>query len=138
MHFDPQLAFSRNRGLISDVEQRRLSQCRAVIAGCGGVGGVHALTLARLGLGKFRITDPDTYSVGNFNRQSGANVNTLGRNKAEVIAEMISAINPSAEVEIVPGGVTSANVRQFIAGADLVVDGVDFFALRAARRTTRR
>ena len=133
MHFDPQLAFSRNRGLISDVEQRRLSQCRAVIAGCGGVGGVHALTLARLGLGKFRITDPDTYSVGNFNRQSGANIHTLDRNKAEVIAEMISAINPSAEVEIVPGGVTSANVGQFIAGADLVVDGVDFFALRARR-----
>lgn len=133
MQFDPQQAFSRNRGLISEVEQQRLSQCRIVVAGCGGVGGSHALALARLGVGRFRVTDPDTYSVANFNRQVGANIHTVDRNKAEVVAEMISAINPCAEVEVVPGGINAANAAQFVVGADLVVDGVDFFALRARR-----
>lgn len=133
MQFDPQQAFSRNRGLISEAEQRRLGQCRVAVAGCGGVGGVHVLTLARLGIGHFRITDPDTYSVGNFNRQVGANIHTIDRNKAQVIAEMISAINPSAEVDVVPGGINATNAVQFVSGADLVVDGVDFFALRARR-----
>ena len=133
MQFDLQQAFSRNRGLISDDEQRRLAHCRVVVAGCGGVGGSHAVALARLGIGRFRITDPDSYSVGNFNRQVGATIHTVDRNKAEVIAEMIAAINPCAEVEVIPGGINPANVGQFVADADLVIDGVDFFALRARR-----
>ncbi len=38
----------------------------------GGVGGVHLMTLARLGIGKFTIADPDTFELANFNRQYGA------------------------------------------------------------------
>jgi molybdopterin/thiamine biosynthesis adenylyltransferase len=131
--FSRQEAFSRNLGLISPSEQDRLGRARVAIAGCGGVGGMHAHTLVRLGVGRFRLTDFDTFSVGNINRQMGATMETVGRDKAEVTAEMIRAINPEAEVEQVPGGVTRDNAAAFVAGADLVVDGVDFFALPARR-----
>ncbi len=126
-------AFSRNHGLISHNEQSQLRDRRVAVAGCGGVGGAHVHTLARLGVGRFRLADPDTFSVGNFNRQFGANTATVGRNKADVMAEIITAINPEAEVEVWPRALTADNAREFVSDADLVVDGVDFFALSARR-----
>jgi len=127
-------AFERNIGLVTGAELELLANKRVVIPGCGGVGGVHAQTLARLGVGRFRISDPDSYSLANFNRQIGATMETLGENKAEVTGRMIRAINPQAEVEIVPGGITAGNVTAFIEGADLLVDGIDFFALPIRRQ----
>jgi molybdopterin/thiamine biosynthesis adenylyltransferase/nitroreductase len=130
--FSPTEAFERNRGLVSLPEQERLSTCLVAIAGCGGVGGLHAHTLARLGVGRFRLSDADTFSLANFNRQIGATVASLGRNKAAVTADMIRAINPEARIEIVPE-VEKTTARDFVAGADLIVDGVDFFALEERR-----
>jgi len=40
----------------------------------GGRGRIHLITLARLGIGSFRVADPDTFNVANFNRQMGAEV----------------------------------------------------------------
>ncbi|HTD53152.1 MAG TPA: ThiF family adenylyltransferase, partial [Thermoanaerobaculia bacterium] len=130
--FSPTEAFERNRGLVSLPEQERLSRCLVAVAGCGGVGGLHAHTLARLGVGRFRLSDDDTFSLANFNRQIGATVQSLGRNKAAVTADMIRAINPEARIEIV-AEVEKSTARDFVAGADLVVDGVDFFALDSRR-----
>src|SRR5438552_16999774 len=90
-------AFSRNRGLISAAEQEKLRRSHVAIAGMGGVGGVHLITLARLGIGKFTIADPDTFEVANFNRQYGAKTHTVGRGKAEVMAAAARAINPDVE-----------------------------------------
>ena len=56
---------------------------RVAVAGMGGVGGVHLITLARLGVGRFNIADPDTFEVANFNRQYGALQRNVGRGKAE-------------------------------------------------------
>src|SRR5436190_7249977 len=71
-------AFRRNRGLCTDNEQHILRNSRVAIAGMGGVGGVHLVTLARLGVGKFTIADPDSFDVVNFNRQYGATMSNLG------------------------------------------------------------
>ncbi|MEN8179644.1 MAG: ThiF family adenylyltransferase [Pseudomonadota bacterium] len=127
-------AFERNIGLVSVNELAQLAGKLVVIPGCGGVGGVHAQTLARMGVGRFRISDPDSFSLANFNRQIGANIQTIGRNKAEVIAEMLLAINPQAEVTIIEGGITRSNVASFVDGADLLIDGIDFFALDIRRK----
>jgi molybdopterin/thiamine biosynthesis adenylyltransferase len=126
-------AFERNLGLITGEEQQKLARSLAVIAGCGGVGGLHVHTLARLGVGRFRVTDFDAFSVANFNRQIGATMETVGKNKAEVTAAMVRAINPEAEVAVVPGGVTRENADDFVRGAGVVVDGIDFFSLDARR-----
>ena len=78
----------RRAGLLSEEEQRRLEGSRVAVAGAGGVGGIHLLTLARLGIGKFAVADPDVFESVNINRQFGATVRTLGRNKAQVLAEI--------------------------------------------------
>ena len=95
---------------------------------------MHVQTLARLGVGRFRISDPDSFSLANFNRQIGATLDTIGENKAEVVARIIRAINPLAEVEVFTGGISATNVAAFVEGADLLVDGIDFFALPIRRR----
>ena len=99
-------AFSRNLGLISREQQAKLRSTRIAIAGLGGVGGIHLVTLARLGIGRFTIADPDAFEVANFNRQLGASLETVGRGKAEVMAELARAINPEVELTVLPERVT--------------------------------
>ena len=70
--FDYNLAFSRNIGWLTAAEQETLRRKRVAIAGLGGVGGVHMLTLTRLGIGGFNISAFDEFDVPNFNRQAGA------------------------------------------------------------------
>jgi molybdopterin/thiamine biosynthesis adenylyltransferase len=131
-------AFKRNRGLITEEEQEKLRNSRVAIAGMGGVGGVHLITLARLGIGKFTIADPDVFEVANFNRQYGATISNLGRNKAEAMAEAALDINPELELRVLPKAVDASNVDDFLRDADLFVDGLDFFAIDPRRLIFRR
>jgi len=124
-------AFSRNVGWVTADEQARLRTKRVAIAGLGGVGGSHLLTLARLGIGAFTLADFDAFELANFNRQAGATVKTLGRAKSDVLAKLALDINPELDLRIFAEGVDAANVDAFLEGADLYVDGLDFFAFDA-------
>lgn len=130
-------AFSRNLGLINPEEQQVLRQSRVAIPGMGGVGGSHLMTLARLGIGRFRVADPDQFDVANFNRQYGAEVDTIGRSKAEVMAERARAVNPGMELDVWNGPLTRENIDTFLAGVDVVVDGIDFFSFDTRRMLFR-
>lgn len=133
--FDYDSAFSRNIGWITEAEQARLASSRVAIAGLGGVGGAHLLTLARLGIGRFSIADFDTFDVVNFNRQVGATVSTLGRPKIDVLSEMASDVNPGIQLRKFPQGVQPDTLDQFLEEVDVYVDGLDFFAFEARRAT---
>ncbi|MCU6500105.1 ThiF family adenylyltransferase [Rugamonas sp. A1-17] len=133
--FSYQQAFARNIGWLTPAEQTVLRGKRIAIAGMGGVGGVHLLTLARLGVGAFHIADFDTFDIANFNRQVGAAMSTLGRPKVEVLAGMARDINPELQLASFPGGVNRDNLASFFEGVDLYVDGLDFFAFGARQAT---
>jgi molybdopterin/thiamine biosynthesis adenylyltransferase len=128
-------AFARNIGWVTPAEQSLLRGKRIAIAGMGGVGGVHLLTLARLGVGAFHIADFDHFDLANFNRQAGAMVSTLGQPKVEVLADMARDINPELKLVRFPGGVSEHNLDAFFEGVDLYVDGLDFFAFKARQDT---
>lgn len=136
--FDYNQAFSRNLGWTTEWEQAALRAKRVAIAGLGGVGGAHLLTLTRLGIGAFSIADFDTFDIVNFNRQAGANLASLGRPKVDVVAEMALAINPELRITRFPAGVDAANLDEFLTDADLFVDGLDFFALPIRARVFAR
>ncbi|BCX82835.1 hypothetical protein MIT9_P2423 [Methylomarinovum caldicuralii] len=131
--FDYALAFARNLGWLTEAEQQILRHKRIAIAGMGGVGGSHLLTLTRLGVGRFHIADFDVFEPANFNRQAGAFLSTLGRPKVEVLREMALDINPELEIRTFPKGVARDNLSEFFTGVDLYVDGLDFFAFKARR-----
>jgi hypothetical protein len=131
-------AFDRNLGWFTEQEQQSLKGKTIAIAGMGGVGGVHLLTLVRLGIAKFHIADLDSFEVANFNRQVGAMMSTLGQPKVEVLAKMAKDINPDAEIQQFPDGVTPQNLDAFLEGVDLFIDGYDFFVLEMRRKTFAR
>ena len=103
------------------------------MAGAGGVGGLHLLTLARLGVGRFTLADPDIFEAVNINRQYGAMQSTLGRSKVDVLAEMLRDINPAVELTVMREGIGPENVAKFFEGVDVYVDGIDFFEIAARR-----
>src|SRR6185295_4521882 len=132
--FSYEQAFERNLGWVTEREQQVLRSKRVAIAGLGGVGGAHLLALTRLGIGRFTLADFDHFELHNFNRQVGANVGTIGRQKMDVMAEMALAINPELELRRFEGGVDAANAEAFLDGVDLYIDGLDFFVLDVRQR----
>lgn len=127
-------AFSRNIGWLTHQEQDQLRHKRVAIAGLGGVGGVHLLTLCRLGIGKFHLADFDSFDLANFNRQAGATVSTLGLSKLEVMLQQARDINPELDITGFPEGVTEDTLDAFLDGVDLYIDGLDFFAFEARQK----
>lgn len=130
-NYDYTTAFSRNLGLVNPEEQEVLRKSCVAIAGMGAVGSAHLVTLARMGIGCFRIADFDIYEIHNINRQAGAMASTLGQSKVEVMAGLVRDINPTATVECYSEGITHNNVKRFLAGADVAIDGLDFSAIDA-------
>ncbi|OGS23086.1 MAG: hypothetical protein A2252_08170 [Elusimicrobia bacterium RIFOXYA2_FULL_39_19] len=122
---------NRNIGLLTEAEQEKLKNSTVCIAGVGGVGGFPAERLARLGVGHIKIADPEVFSATDFNRQFGSSIKTLNRKKAEVIAEIVRDINPEIKVDVFSEGVNKDNVDEFLQGANLVIDAIEFFTFEA-------
>ncbi|WP_053383420.1 ThiF family adenylyltransferase [Leucobacter celer] len=114
--------FSRNYGFWSEAEQQALIASKVAIAGVGGDGFQLGLKLARMGVTRFSIADPEVFEPENVNRVEGATSSSFGRNKAEVFRDRVLDINPDAEVEIFLTGVISDNVEPFMHEASLVLD----------------
>ena len=131
MQFDYDAAFDRNIGWITADEQRALQSKRIAIAGLGGVGGIHLLTLCRMGVGRFHLAEFDKFDLVNFNRQVGATMSTLHRLKLDVMCESARDINPDLQIGLFAEGVNASNIDDFLDGVDLYVDGLDFFAFDA-------
>ena len=123
----------RNLGVLTPEQQATVRKMIVAIAGVGGNADV-AITLAQMGFQHFRVADPDVYGMSNLNRQLGCTSETLGKSKAVIIAEEIKRINPTATVEIYPDGVTVGNVESFLRDADVVVDGIDIYAMDAKKK----
>jgi molybdopterin/thiamine biosynthesis adenylyltransferase len=136
--FSYDVAFSRNIGWVTETEQAKLRNSRVAVGGLGGVGGNHTLTLARLGIGAFTITDLDTFDWPNLNRQAGAMVSTMGLPKLDVMAEQVRGINPNVALRLMPKGLSMDNIDYFLEGANLYVDSLDIFSLEIRRKVFAR
>jgi molybdopterin/thiamine biosynthesis adenylyltransferase len=86
--------FSRNTGIL---ESDTMLKKGAIIIGCGSVGSLVALELARAGVGRFFLIDMDIMSYHNICRHQ-CGVQDVGKFKTTAIKERILQINPTAEV----------------------------------------
>lgn len=125
--------FTRNRGVFSDDEINRIRSLSVAIVGAGGLGGPVAYTLARLGVGEIRMIDPEKFEESNINRQFGAYIDTIGQYKVNAIERELLRINPSLIVKSWSEPLTKKNIDNFIEGADVIVDAIDFFAFDIER-----
>jgi molybdopterin/thiamine biosynthesis adenylyltransferase len=124
-------SFCRNIGIFTEAEQERLKKSTIAVAGMGGVGGLLAERLIRLGVGNIRITDLGAFEQSNLNRQFGSSMLSLEQNKAEAVYKEIRDINPKAQISYSDTGIKSeADAINFVDGCDLVIDEMDYGAWR--------
>ena len=122
--------FSRNRGVFKAEEQAKLLESKAVVIGCGGLGGQVAALLARIGLGALVLCDRDSFEESNLNRQLFSRENNLGRNKAEAGSEEILSLASHIEVTVWAEEATADNLPAIIGGSDIVLDCLDSITAR--------
>ena len=104
----------------------RLARAHVAVVGLGGVGSWAAEALARSGVGALTLIDADEVCVSNVNRQSHALDGEFGRAKVDVVAARLRAINPQAQIRVLPQFVTVANCADLLgAGHDAVIDACD-------------
>lgn len=120
--------FSREERLIGKENLEKLNKSKVAVFGIGGVGSFVVEGLARAGIGKLLLVDNDTIDITNINRQIHANINTVGKNKVDVMKERILSINPEAEVDVsteffMPGSKLLDNSLGYIVDAIDTVTG---------------
>ena len=119
-------AFSRFSMLIGNEALKVLSEQHIMIFGLGGVGGYVAEAVARSGVGKITLVDFDTVSESNINRQLCASVLTVGKHKADVLAERLHNINPEAEIIADKTRYTKDTCEHFFESSpDYIIDAID-------------
>jgi tRNA A37 threonylcarbamoyladenosine dehydratase len=120
--------FSRTELLIGQEGLAKLNASCVAIFGLGGVGGFAAEALCRAGVGRLVIVDFDDICLTNVNRQIHAMDGTVGRTKAQVMADRMRLINPAAD--IIPfKDFYAAENSDFLLDQryDYVVDAIDHF-----------
>ena len=85
---------------VGEAGQKRLGEGTAAVVGCGALGSACAGYLARAGVGRIVLIDPDRVELSNLQRQSLYSMSDLGGLKAEAAARALAAVNP--EIELLP------------------------------------
>ena len=120
----------RTRLLLGDEKMEHLRDARVLVVGLGGVGAYAAEMLCRAGVGHLTFVDADTVQPTNLNRQLPALHSTLGRPKAEVLAERFRDINPEVELNVLPVFLKDEQIPELLDTNrfDFVIDAIDTLA----------
>ncbi len=124
----------KNEGAFSQKELEVLANARIANAGLGA-NGASVMRQAGLGIGSgtygwIKGADPDLFEESNANRQPLALQSTLGKNKTEIVGSYVRDKCPSIHWKGYNEGVTLENLAGFLDGADVVVDAIDYSAVR--------
>jgi len=105
--------------------QLKLRNATVCIIGLGGLGSLIATKLTGMGIGQLRIVDRDIVSRSDLHRQYLYDAESVGRPKVEIAVQKLSRLNPDVELLAYPETLSSYNASDIIAGADIVLDGLD-------------
>ncbi len=120
--------------LLGEEKLGMLRRAHVLVVGLGGVGAYAAEMIARAGVGRMTVADADTVSVSNINRQLVALRSTVGRPKAEVLAERLRDINPELELTVLNRFIKDEATCELLDAApyDYVVDAIDTLSPKLA------
>ena len=108
-----------------------LKNAHVAVLGIGGVGSYTAEALARAGVGRLTLVDSDTVGISNINRQLCALHSTLGKYKAQVMADRIKDINPNCQVRAICALYNEENKAQFFDSQyDYIADCIDLVSCK--------
>lgn len=120
------LLFQRTARIIGEDGVNALKAATVAVFGTGGVGSYACEALGRAGVGHLIFIDKDVVDETNMNRQLVADLTTLGRNKAEIMAERVRRVNPSCNVQALVKRYDPSD-DEFIPSlhADFIIDAID-------------
>jgi len=108
------------------------------IAGVGGVGGLLAERLIRIGIGRIKITDPGTFEKSNFNRQFGLIHEHTRPKQSRSSVPTAKRHQSNAEIIYDKVGISDENsANKFIHDADMIIDEMDFGMFKQSIRLQR-
>ncbi len=112
--------------------QRRISQSRVLLVGCGALGTHLAEFCVRAGVGELTIIDRDIIEESNLQRQGLFTEDDLWQAlpKAEAARRRLAAVNGQAQINAVVGEFSAANALDLARGRTLILDGTDNFETR--------
>lgn len=119
----------RSLRLLTEAGQQRIAATTVAVVGTGGLGFILAKQLARLGVHKLVLIDPDHVERSNLNRLTGAAIWDVGRPKVTVLAHQLHDTGLDIVVEAVPERVEDAT--DALAGCDVIVGLVDQVTARS-------
>jgi len=122
--------YQRNRQAISVSDQLTMFRSCVCVVGCGGLGCYVIEELARLGVGKIVVVDPDVFEEHNLNRQLFSSPTNLGTAKVNVAASRIGEINPAVTLIPVQAAFSLKNGVSLLDGCQIVVDALDSIKVR--------
>ena len=110
--------------------QQRLKSAKVAIVGAGGIGAAVIPALAGAGVGSMSIIDGDAVDLSNLQRQPLYATDDIGRFKANLAAEFVTARNPHVVVLNHSIRIDADNASDLLADHDLIIDGTDNFMTR--------
>lgn len=124
----------RTELLLGTEKLAMLRRAHVLVVGLGGVGAYAAEMIARAGVGRLTLADADTVNPTNINRQLVALRSTVGRPKAEVLAERLRDIDPEIGLTIVNRYIKDEETYTLLDAAryDYVVDAIDTLSPKLA------
>src|ERR1700749_814729 len=112
--------------LLGHEAMERLPRARVIAFGLGGVGSYAVEGLVRSGIGHLTLVDFDEVCVTNLNRQLHATVRTVGKSKAELMAQRCREEKRGASGQPVAEFYRAETSEQLLQpGWDYVVDAID-------------
>lgn len=122
--------YQRNRKTLSVSDQLTLFRSSVAVIGCGGLGGYVVEELARLGVGRIVVIDPDLFEEHNLNRQLYSSPANLGKSKVEAALTRIAEINPAVTVVPMKIAFSLENGADLLTGCQIAVDALDTIKIR--------
>ena len=118
---------ARLRGAFGDEAVQRLRDSTVAVVGAGGTGSAVIEVLARAGVGKIIVIDPDRLEQSNLERVHGAMPEHATSNdfKVHVAREHVLAIDPTIEVIACIGRIPQAEVLDLLVSADVAIGCTD-------------
>jgi molybdopterin/thiamine biosynthesis adenylyltransferase len=117
---------------IGEHGQERLLASHAVIVGCGALGSMHAMALARSGVGRLTIIDRDYVDESNLQRQFLFEESDAAEAipKAVAAARRLQRINSAIDIRSVVADLNPTNAEEMLGDAGVILDGTDNFEAR--------
>lgn len=130
------MRYSRQEKFIGNKAQAKIRKAKAAIIGLGALGSVTAEILARAGIGKLILVDPDILEENNLQRQSVYTEKDIGKLKVAALKEGLLAINSGIVVETHPAALNESNLK--ILRCDIILDCTDNLEARRAINKARK